>query len=173
MQNQALPQHRHGRIITVHPSPLVSLEWCKCLYADNRPSGICAGGSTSGHDTSITDPSIFLLENASQMSLSSNPNTSLLARMTPLPSTSTAVLSLLTLGQRPFPHASGKVIVGSEGSAGSSTMLSMEGHQANVVHLSTISIPGTGTRKESFGRGMSTVSNPIPSALSVKTNSFV
>ena len=160
MQNRALPQHRHGRIVTVHPSPLASLEWCKCLYADNRPSGICAGGSTSGHDTSITDPSIFPLENTSQTSLSSNPNTSPLARITPLPSTSTAVLSLLTLGQHPFPHTSGKVIVGSAGSAGSSTRLSAEGHRAGAVDLSTVSIPGTRTRKESLGRGMSTVSNP-------------
>ena len=124
------------------------------------PSGICAGGLTSSHDTSITDLSVLPLENTSQTLLSSNPNTSLLARMTPLPGTSMAVLSLLILGQHPSPRTSGEVIVGSAGSAGSSTRLSAEGHRAGAVDLSTVSIPGTRTRKESLGRGMSTVSNP-------------
>ena len=130
------------------------------IGAFTGPSNIGAGGSTSGRDASLADRFVLPLGNASRTSLSSNPNTSPLARMTPLPGTSTAALPLPTPGQRPSPRTSGEVIVGSAGSAGSSTRLSAEGHRAGAVDLSTVSIPGTRTRKESLGRGMSTVSNP-------------
>ena len=108
------------------------------------------------------------------MSLLSNPSTSPLARMTPLLCTSTAALPLPIPAQRPSPRSSAEVVVGSAGSARSPTRLSAEGHQVGAVDLSTINIPGTRTRKESLGRGMSTISNPpIPNILIVKTNSSV
>ena len=68
------------------------------IGASIGPSNIGAGGSASGRDASIADQFDLLLGNTSQTSLSSNLNMSLLAKVTPLPGTSTAALPLLTPG---------------------------------------------------------------------------
>jgi hypothetical protein len=100
-------------------------------------SGAGLGGGTgtigmSGRETPVSTAERFVLPsgNASRTTLSSAPNTSPVARVTPLPGSSTIALPLPTPSQRASPSRAGTadLSMGSAGSAASSTRLSTEGH---------------------------------------------